>query len=248
MKDPFFQSLPKPLLFAHRGASGEYPQNTLLAFDMAIKQGAVGIETDLHITKDRQIVCFHDPELGRLSTLAGLIRDKTRSELSAARVKHAVFGNETIPTLVDLLEWLPAENYLFLELKDRQFALPQHMELLLNLLAKYNVLHKIILSSFSTENIDRARRLLPSIPTCHITLWNPSTRIDADVLSPYYPILWLNPFYAKNAHRSHRAVAVWDPYPEKRIQYYLDQQVDILTADNPEKVRAALQEHQPQPG
>lgn len=67
--------------FAHRGYSGLYPENTMLAFKKAIEIGASGIELDVHLTKDKEIVIIHDELLDRTTNGTGLVMDHTLKEL-----------------------------------------------------------------------------------------------------------------------------------------------------------------------
>ena len=66
----------KPLLIAHRGASGYAPEHTLAAYELAIKQGADFVEQDLQITKDGALVCLHDADLARTTNVAELFPDR----------------------------------------------------------------------------------------------------------------------------------------------------------------------------
>ncbi len=226
----------KPLVFGHRGASEEYPENTILSFEMAIKQGAIGVETDLQYTKDHQIVCFHDRYLGRLTKEHGSINNSTLKYLSNIRIKHNKSTAQPIPTLLDLLEWLPKENFVLLELKDRRFSNAENMDAFINILAKHNIINKTILASFNKTNLEQAKKILPSMMTCHITLCNIFPNAKADIFSPFYPILLLNPSYTDESHKKKKFVSVWDPHPENRMEYYLTKHVDIITSDNPKKV------------
>jgi glycerophosphoryl diester phosphodiesterase len=236
----FNNTFPKPIVFGHRGACEEFPENTILSFDMAIKQGAVGIETDLQCTKDSQIVCFHDQYLGRLSTMQGSIHNTTLKDLAKARIKHNSIASQSIPTLIELLEWLPEDAFLILDLKDFRFRELGMMDSFINTLAKYNVLPKIYLASFSLTVLEQVKKVLPSMPTCFITLFNFSPYINADIMTPYFPILWLNPSYVEKVHRTNRIIAVWDTHPEHRINHYIDQRIDIVTVNNPQKILGAI--------
>ena len=72
----------KPLLFAHRGFSGRYPENSPIAFQAGVeKTCAVGIESDVHITKDGKLVIFHDATVERTSNGKGFIKDLTFDEM-----------------------------------------------------------------------------------------------------------------------------------------------------------------------
>ena len=69
------------LNIAHRGFKGAYPENTMLAYEKAIEVGADGIEFDVHLTKDSELVIIHDETLERTTDGKGLIKDKTLQEL-----------------------------------------------------------------------------------------------------------------------------------------------------------------------
>ena len=74
----------KTLLFAHRGFSGKYPENSPLAFRKTAEEtGADGIESDVHITRDGKLVIFHDASVERTSDGAGFIKDLTYEEMLA---------------------------------------------------------------------------------------------------------------------------------------------------------------------
>ncbi len=70
-------------IFAHRGSSGTHPENTLPAFAEAVRIGADGIELDIHLTKDEQIVVIHDEEVDRTTDGKGLVREKTLAEIKS---------------------------------------------------------------------------------------------------------------------------------------------------------------------
>ncbi len=87
---------------AHRGFSGRYPENTMLAFEKALEAGAEGIEFDVHLTKDGQLVIIHDELLDRTTDGKGLVADCTLEELrrlDASAGYKGVYGVNRIPTL-----------------------------------------------------------------------------------------------------------------------------------------------------
>lgn len=85
---------------AHRGYSSRFPENTAIAFKGAVTAGADLVETDLRLSRDGAVVCSHDPDLGRVSGVGIRISDATLAELKAV----ALPGNQTIPTLEEVLE------------------------------------------------------------------------------------------------------------------------------------------------
>ncbi len=109
-------------IIAHRGASGDAPENTLAAFHLAWKRNADGIEGDFFLTKDGEIVCIHDATTKR--TAAGRIDLKvaqsTLAELRKLDVgswKAAKFAGERIPTLREVLKTVPRRKEIFIEVK-----------------------------------------------------------------------------------------------------------------------------------
>ena len=93
------------LLVAHRGYSDKYPENTMIAFQKAIEDGFDGIETDVHKTKDGQLVLCHDEKINRTSNGKGYIKDYTYEELLQFDFGYKTkYKNQKIPLLKDLLE------------------------------------------------------------------------------------------------------------------------------------------------
>ncbi len=100
-------------IIAHRGASGQYPENTLLAFAHALEQGVDAIELDVRVTADGVPIVLHDPTLERTTSGAGPV-----ARLSLTEVRHADAGRgERIPTLAEVLDRFPATP-LLVEIKE----------------------------------------------------------------------------------------------------------------------------------
>ena len=78
----------KVKIFAHRGASAYAPENTLEAFRLAMEQGADGIELDVQMTKDGELVVIHDETIDRVSNGNGAVRDYTLEELKQFSVSN----------------------------------------------------------------------------------------------------------------------------------------------------------------
>ncbi len=116
MAHPFFGSK-RPLLFGHRGASGECPENTLESFERAVAQGAMAIETDVHLTRDGEVVVFHDADLARTTDAVGPLAERSLTELQQLDAGYRFSPDgETfpfrgkgirIPTLREVLRALP---------------------------------------------------------------------------------------------------------------------------------------------
>ena len=112
--------MPVVSIFAHRGASDAAPENTLPAFARAVEQGADGIELDVHLSRDGELVVIHDETLDRTTDGAGWVKDRTLAELRALRADNGLpgFAEARIPTLREVLDLLrPTDLLLNIELK-----------------------------------------------------------------------------------------------------------------------------------
>lgn len=110
----------EPLIVAHRGASRDAPENTIPAFQLAWEQGADAIEADFHLSKDGEIVCFHDADTKRVAGTQLVVRQSTLAELKQLDVgaTHGVAFNGTrIPTIAEVFATIPQGKKIFIEVK-----------------------------------------------------------------------------------------------------------------------------------
>ncbi|MCD8510281.1 MAG: glycerophosphodiester phosphodiesterase [Bacillus sp. (in: Bacteria)] len=154
--------LDKTLNIAHRGASSQAPENTMAAFSLGLKQGCDGIELDVQLSKDGDFVIIHDEYLHRTTNGTGKVSETDVSalkQLDAGSWFHEDFKGEKIPTLEELLEFVPSEIFLNLELKYKPSHLPNVEEKLLDILKKRNRLNNVVISSFNHKNLYRLKTL-----------------------------------------------------------------------------------------
>lgn len=144
----------KILNIAHRGFSGIYPENTMLAFEKAVEAGADGIETDVHVTKDGTIVICHDEKLDRTTNGTGFIKDCSYRELSKL---DAGLG-EKIPTLVQLLDYIRNKNIILnIELKNNVIDYRNFEIKVIDEVYKYKLQDRVILSSFNHNSMKKVK-------------------------------------------------------------------------------------------
>lgn len=139
------------LAVAHRGDSGNAPENTLSAYQQAIQSGIPAIEVDVHLTKDNYVVAIHDDNLGRLSNTNKLISECYYNDLLGLEVGSwfdKKFTNEHIPTLEQVLELIYNKVYLVLELKPFSLRPEEFVLEVLKLIEKYKYIDKTIFVSF----------------------------------------------------------------------------------------------------
>ncbi|MGL4425412.1 MAG: glycerophosphodiester phosphodiesterase [Cetobacterium sp.] len=152
-------------ILAHRGASGTAPENTIAAFKKAIVDGCDGFEFDVQQTKDGELVVFHDWTLERTSNGTGYLRDHNLDELKKLDVGSwfdEKFSGERIPTLKEVLDIIPDNFLINIELKE-EYSRERGTETLLSDVIK-NYKHKnIIVSSFSHNLLKNLKELDDSI-------------------------------------------------------------------------------------
>ncbi|MBP1967384.1 glycerophosphodiester phosphodiesterase [Paenibacillus aceris] len=154
----------QPIVIGHRGAAGEAPENTLRSFALAFEQGADGIELDVHITKDGEIVVCHDATLDRTTNGSGLICEKSWEEvkeLDAGFWFSDAFVGERVPLLREVFELVPRGLFINVEVKH---AYEGRMEkALLAFLRESGRIEDVVISSFDHKVIHRIKQAEPEV-------------------------------------------------------------------------------------
>jgi glycerophosphoryl diester phosphodiesterase len=149
---------------AHRGASGEFPENTRLAFEKAIDARVDMIELDCQLSQDGHVVVFHDERLKRTAGVGGAVKDKTLDQLKKLDVgqwHNKAYKGERILTLEEALEIVVGKVDLCLDIKHYPDSPPGIELKLLFILSHYDYLDRTILSSFDYRCLGRIRELAP---------------------------------------------------------------------------------------
>lgn len=158
---------PDVLVQAHRGFSEDYPENTLRAFDEAIKAGANRVETDLALTSDGVVVLMHDVTVDRTTDGQGGTSGFTLGELKqldAGSWKAAEFTGEKVPTLAEALELTAGRAEMNLEIKvSQRSASSVHDTIRLGVatVLEHDALERVVFSSFDFEALLEVRKLAP---------------------------------------------------------------------------------------
>ena len=149
---------------AHRGASGNFPENTQLAFEKAIEAGVDMIEMDCQLTRDGHVVVFHDERLRRTAGVSGTVRSKSLEQLKQLDVgqwKKKSFRGERVLTLEEVLASISGKVDLCLDIKQFKDSQPGIEIKLLFTLSHYDYLDQTIFSSFNYHCLDRIRQDVP---------------------------------------------------------------------------------------
>lgn len=154
-----------PLCIAHRGFSGKYPENTMLAFKKAIEAGCGGIELDVHLTRDNEIVVIHDETVDRTTDGRGAVKDFTLQELRFLNAGCSFPGcSEKIPTLREYFELVKNLPILTnIELKNSEYYYEGLEEKTIQIVREFHLEDSVVFSSFNNASIMLCRQLAPEI-------------------------------------------------------------------------------------
>ncbi len=141
------------LIYGHRGARGEAPENTLPSFRKALAAGVTRVELDLHLSADHQLMVIHDPTLKRTTGIRGKVAAHSAAELMAMDARRGFTGwseSSPIPTLAQLFDACPEFEHYQLEVKSTSRA-QQHrvMDALVPLLEQHQLNNRVVITSAS---------------------------------------------------------------------------------------------------
>lgn len=232
----------KPYVMAHRGNRVRYPENTLTAFKQAIADGADILETDVHLTADGVLVCIHDSTVDRTTDGSGRVAAMRLDEIRRfnAAASMPTISPEPVPTLAELVELIPRDVALAVELKDEKFYAADKAQKLVDVLVSKGLQDRSVVLSFHLEHLDAMRSVAPDVPIGLITLSKPYPVSGVQMIGPFWPLLVINPFYVWRAHRRGQLVCPLDPVPEPRLWYYQMLGCDAVLSDDPGTTCRAL--------
>jgi glycerophosphoryl diester phosphodiesterase len=161
------EALSSPLIFAHRGASADAPENTLAAFQRALDDGAPAIEFDVKLSADGHVVLIHDQTVDRTTDGHGRVSRLTLAQLKdldAGSWFDRAFRGEQIPTLDEVFANFGYRVFMNVELTNYGSPFDQLVPQVALLVKKHNLGDRVLFSSFFPHNLSAARRLLPGVP------------------------------------------------------------------------------------
>jgi len=237
--------LKKPLLFAHRGFSGSYPENSPLAFQMAAEKTDVdGIESDVHIAADGTLVVFHDATLERTSNGTGFIKDHTFEELLRLDIgawKSPEFAGQHIWTLGQLLDFCRDTGLLLnLELKNYEVFYEGLEERVIHEITKRKMEETVSVSSFNHISMQLFKKLNPDIETGllydkpFLDMDAYISRSNADNMHPRYMLLQYQPELMKLYHDNHMKVIAWTVDDPENIKDMITRGADGIISNKPD--------------
>lgn len=233
------------IVMAHRGYSNKAPENTMAAFEMALEVGSGGIELDVHLTKDGEVVVIHDPTVDRTTDGTGKVSDFTMAEiqeLDAGSWFAPEFKGEKLPSLRQVLDIVKDENILLnIETKTALGfeALNEKVALLLD---EYALWEKTIISSFNHYALAHFKQVKPQVRTgilyncALVNPWVYAKSIGASALHPNH--LTIVPELVEAAQQNGLMVNVWTVDAAEDIERMKLAKVDSIITNVPERVQS----------
>lgn len=243
----------RPIIFAHRGSSAYAPENTLAAFELAVRQGADAIELDTKLSADGQVVVIHDQTLDRTTSQSGRVRDFTLAEirkLEAGSHFDIAFKGEPIPTLDKVLEAVGKRIYINIEIANYATLTDKLPVKVAELVKRYEMEERVIFSSFNPLALLRTRRILPEVPTGLLAIagssgnwarsW-PGRLIHYKSLHPEQRDV--TPDLVKQAHQKGHPVFVYTVNRADEMNMLFEMGVDGIFTDDPVLAQQVRKSH-----
>jgi glycerophosphoryl diester phosphodiesterase len=236
-------TLPQPVIFAHRGASAHAPENTIAAFELALTRQADAVELDVKLSADGQVVVMHDTTVDRTTNGKGRVRDLSLSQLKALDAGSHFsdqFKGERVPTLEEVFESLGNRTLINVELTNYTTSGDSLVETVCMLIKKHRMQQHILFSSFLASNLSKARSYLPEVPRGLLALngllgvWARSFGFAFGKYDALHPNLKdMTQQEAMRVHRLKRRVHVWTVNDREDMRRLYDWGVDGIFTDDP---------------
>lgn len=238
-----FKRKDRSLVWAHRGASGYAPENTLEAFKLAVEMGADGVELDVQLTKDNQIVVIHDEWIDRTSNGKGWVKDMTLEELRKYNYNktHPEYEHADIPTLREVYELLkPTGLTVNVELKTGVVFYDDLERKVIELTKEMGMEDRVLYSSFNHYTCVKIHELEPE---AYVGFLYSDGIID---IAPYaknhganalHPALYnlQYPNYMKDAAQNGLDVNVWTVNEPEHLVMASQMKVNALITNYPDR-------------
>jgi glycerophosphoryl diester phosphodiesterase len=231
-----------PLLrVGHRGAKGHAPENTLISFAVAVGMGVNVVETDVHLSRDGQVVLIHDHSVDRTTNGHGLVKDLTLVELKkldAGSWFDARFAGEQIPTLDELLSWARDKVAVAIEIKNGPIYYPDIATKTIQVIRKHRMERQVILISFDHLVVREAKRIAPGIAGGILYVGGLADPVGAarvacaDALHPHWS--FVTPDLVQTVHAAGLALSPWNPNDLPTLRMLNEIGVDSVGTDYPE--------------
>jgi glycerophosphoryl diester phosphodiesterase len=235
--------LPRPSIFAHRGASHYAPENTISAFNLALQHGAHAIELDVMLSADDHVVVIHDATVDRTTNGSGEVRKMNLVDLrnlDAGSYFDSQFRGEKIPTLEEVFVKFGGKVYINIELKNNPNLDDPLTRITAELVKKFGLQEGVLFSSFNPLALIRIKKFLTQCDTGLLVGTGLIERIKQKIFIYTIPNQALHSNVqittselVKNAHSHGRRVHVYTVDDGETMKKLMDMDVDGIFSNDP---------------
>lgn len=238
-------------IFAHRGYSGKYPENTMIAFKKALECGVDGIELDVQLTKDGEVVIIHDETIDRTTTGKGFVVDYTYEELEKfdASFKFKDLGFNKIPTLREYFQLV--KDYDIVTNVELKTGINKYLgieEKVWELIKEYNLEEKVIISSFNHFSVMRMKKIAPQLKYGFLSedwIIDAGKYTHSHGVQCYHPRFNnLVPDVIKELKKYNLEINTWTVNLEEDMRYLYSNNIDVIITNYPELAQEIKKEYQ----
>lgn len=238
-------------IFAHRGASCSQPENTLPAFDEAVRIGADVIELDVQLTRDRRLAVFHDESLDRMTGLTGRVIDRKLATIQEVDIGARCTPQTTgihVPSLCQVLQSIPDTVPLNIHAIAYSYSRETLADRLVRTLAQMEAWDRCLISS-DVHTLKEIRLRQPEATICSLTRFPKATtylrssvELGCQAVQPLRQMLRGAPQFIDDAHRARLEVNVVYANTEEEMRELIEMGADGIFTDDPGLLRKVLQD------
>ncbi|MES2142365.1 MAG: glycerophosphodiester phosphodiesterase [Pseudomonadota bacterium] len=250
---PDYQANSKPLVIAHRGGAGLWPENTLFALQEAAKLGADLSEIDIHMSRDGALIAIHDESVDRTTNGKGLVKELTLAELKKLDAGYQWTNDEgqtfpfrgrgiTIPSLSEIFSAFPRQ-VISLEIKQDDPPIAAALRESIN---RYGKEKQVLVSAFNARTMKVFRRLCPKIANAasdsEVQRFSKLSRMylarafSVKASAFEVPLDKVTPLFIKAAHKKNKRVDVWTVNEVEDMERLLAWGADGILTDFPDRL------------
>lgn len=246
MLDAFYDRV--PLVFGHRGARAYAPMNTIPSFELALAQGADGLELDVRLSSDGALIVMHDDRVDATTDGTGYVHDLTLAEIQALDAGSWFddsFTGARVPTLDEVFETLGQRTRINVEIKAETADDTGIEANVAEAIRRHNLEQRVLISSFNPVTLRRFRDAMPEVfigflyaldtpPTAHRLMAD----LPHEARNPYYQLI--DAEFMAWAKREGYRVNTWTVNDPEMAVELSQLGVDCIITDNPDRILAAL--------
>jgi glycerophosphoryl diester phosphodiesterase len=236
----------RTLVWGHRGARAYAPMNTIPSFELALKQGADGVELDTHLTKDGKLIVLHDFTVDSTTNGKGLAKDMTLADIKALDAGSSFspeYKGIRIPTLDEVFEAVGKKLFINVEIKSETQDTDGVEQAVADCITRHNLTQSVIISSFNPLALKRYRAIQPEVPIGYLYSpdYNFSSQMEGFPHEARHPQdQMIDATYMEWAKKHNYRVNTWTVNDPARATTLYKLGVDAIITDKPDVIIEAV--------